>query len=280
MLILASSARSFPVAGEHEGVDLDHAGVFLHVGAVTRVHQCGERPGLGGWELQLGGEPASLVGLEADGGVDGLGEDLLRLRLGDLLDLHAARCRRDDDGPPPASVGRDAQVQFALDIHRLLDEHLVYRSALRTGLEGNEGRADKGLSDLGGLGGVVGYLHASGFAASSGVYLRFDDAPPTELGRRVAGFITRRCDEVLGYGYAIGGQELLGLVFVELHMHGPLCELARSGTRVSRAVGHDTRGAPTGAAPPPLPSFPRRREPRIPAALRGCQIPSPLRGEG
>ena len=28
------------------------------------------------------------------------------------------------------------------------------------------------------------------------------------------------------------------------------------------------------------PSFPRRREPRIPAALCGCQVPSPLRGEG
>ena len=181
-------------------------------------------------------------------GVDGLGEDLLRLRLGDLFDLHAAGCRRDDDGPPPASVGRDAQVQFALDIHRLLDEHLVYRSALRAGLEGNEGRADKGLGDLGSLGGVVGDLHASGFAASSGVYLRFDDAPAAELGRRVAGFITRRCDEVLGYGYAIGGQEFLGLIFVELHMQGPLCELARSSMRVSRAVGHDTRGAPTGAA--------------------------------
>jgi hypothetical protein len=89
-------------------------------------------------------------GCEADGGVDGLAEDLLRGVGGDLLDVHAALGGGHDGGAAGDAVEGDAEVELAGDVHALLDEQALDLLALGAGLDGDQGGAEHLLGDLDG----------------------------------------------------------------------------------------------------------------------------------
>ena len=121
------------------------------------------------------GELARLVGGEADGRVDDLLEDLLRVLGGDLLDLHAAFGRRHDDDAAGAAVDDHAEVELARDVDALLDEQALDHLALGPGLVRDELHAEDLLRRLARVGGALGDLHAAALAAAAGVDLRLDD---------------------------------------------------------------------------------------------------------
>ena len=98
-------------------------------------------------------DPAPLVRLEPESGVDRDSHDLVGGGLGDLLDVHAAGLADHDHGAARRAVRDDADVQLALYVEGLLDQHGVDGDALRAGLEGHEPSAQhpaRGLRSLGG----------------------------------------------------------------------------------------------------------------------------------
>ena len=73
---------------------------------------------------------------------------------------------------------------------------------------------------MGGGGGVIGgmdHLDAAGFAASAGVDLGFDYGAAAELLGGGAGFGGGGRHPALRHGYAVTGEYLFGLIFVQLH---------------------------------------------------------------
>ena len=81
------------------------------------------------------------------------------------------------------AVDHDAQVQLALDLQPLLDEHAADLLAFRAGLVRDQRHADHLLGELLGLVGRLGQLDAAALAAAAGVNLRLDDtmSPPRRL---------------------------------------------------------------------------------------------------
>ena len=77
--------------------------------------------------------------------------------------------------PLGGAIEDDAQVELALDLQALLDEHALHLLARRPGLVGDEVHAE---DLLGGRARLVGPLHdldAAALAAAAGVNLRLDD---------------------------------------------------------------------------------------------------------
>ena len=59
--------------------------------------------------------------------MDELLEDALGRLLGDLLDLHAAVRADHQHGPLGRAIEHDAEIELALDLQPLLDEHALRR---------------------------------------------------------------------------------------------------------------------------------------------------------
>ena len=69
--------------------------------------------------------------------------------------------------------------------------------------------------------GGVDNLDAAGLAPSSGVYLRLDDGLAAKFGGYPGGLVGRVGDPAFGYGDSIPGKDVLGLIFVNLHVGSP-----------------------------------------------------------
>ena len=89
----------------------------------------------------------------------------------------------------------DAQVQLAVDLQSLFDQHPSDLLSFRAGLMGDQRHANHLLGDLLGLIGRSSDLDASALAAAAGVNLRLDDHDiAAQTSRDVAGFCRRKCD--------------------------------------------------------------------------------------
>ena len=158
-----------------------------------------------------------MVGLEAGRGIDRDATDLLGLARRDLLDVHAAGGAADHDRSPGRAVDEHGDVQLALDGGLLFDEDAADELALGAGLRRDESHAD----DLGrgalGLVRRVGELDAAALAATAGVDLRLDDDGLADLLRDRSRVPGSRCDAAARDGDAVLGEDLLGLVLVDLH---------------------------------------------------------------
>ncbi len=73
------------------------------------------------------------------------------------------------------AVDQDAEIQLALDLEPLLDEHAADLPAFRSGLVRDQRHADQLLRELLDLVGRPGDLDAAALAAAAGVNLRLDD---------------------------------------------------------------------------------------------------------
>jgi len=160
---------------------------------------------------------ARLEALHAEDRVDRLAVNRLRIARGDLLDLHAALLRRHHDWHADAAVERDAEVQLAIDVERLFDEHLPHLAAFGAGLVRDEGHPDHLLGQVGCFVRVLRELDAAAFAAAAGVDLRLDDHASAELFRGRARVLRRVDDDAARRRDSVPPQDLFCLIFVDLH---------------------------------------------------------------
>ncbi len=101
--------------------------------------------------------------------------------------------------------------------------------------------------DGGGLGGgvsrTVSDLHSAGLAPAAGLDLRFDDDAPTEIGGDGARLVGGRGDLAGRHGDAVIGEQLLRLIFEEIHSPSSRIRDRWSGSKVEGS----RRGEPSQA---------------------------------
>ena len=175
---LGVGSEKAAVLRDDEGVDLDEGAVMFEKQVVELRHHRRRGPDLVDGDVQRVGDLAGLIRQQAEHGVDGNADDLLRRLLCHLLDVHATRLARHHDDPSGGPVDNHPDVQFALDLKRLLHEYRPDGHALRPGLVRDEVRADQRACGCSRLIGGRYELDAARLAASARVDLRLhNDAP-------------------------------------------------------------------------------------------------------
>ena len=152
---------------------------------------------------------------------------------GDFLDVHAAGRRGHERDAARVAVEQQAEVQLALDLRAGLDVDLVDRQAVARGLLGLEPLPEHALGRRGDVRGRLDHLDAARLAAATGVHLRLDhpDRTSEPLGG-VDGLFWRGGDETRRHRDAVAGEQLLGLVFVEVHGLGRAMDEARQFNKI------------------------------------------------
>lgn len=222
--------------GHEEGVDLDHGAILFPVELVEfgdeRHALLKELTG----EAEAEGDLAGLEGLQADGRVDVDLEDFLGVRVGDVFDFHAAFGRSDDHGLRGGAVEEDGEVVLVIAPVGALAEVRGFGEVdgldLAAGLArlgGHERVAEHRLGVRDGLflGGRE--LHAALEAVGEGALaaaarvdlgLHHDAARGVELGDGRVELADGRHRDAFRHRDAELLEELLGLVFVNVHERG------------------------------------------------------------
>jgi hypothetical protein len=222
---------------DHQRVDLQHRRIERREGAVAGQDGLGRLFDLGALEAQREGDLASLKGLHADGGLDRLADDALRLARRDLLDFHAARRGRDDHHPFGFSVEHEAQIDLLGDGGRLLDIEAIDGLSLRPGLVGDQSLAQQLRCRVPHLVRVAAELDPAGLAAGPGVNLSLDDpALAADLLSPVAGLLGTVGQAAARHRDAEPRQELLGLIFMNIHRPSPTANRPPVSTFLRREV--------------------------------------------
>ena len=206
------------VLGDDQRVDLEHGRVVVAEGAVAAQDRLHRVLDLLDVQAELEGDLARLEVLHADGGLDDHGDERVGLLLGDRLDLHAALLRGEHADALLLPVENEAEVELFFERVGDLDVDALDGLALGARLVRDERPAEHALGGLAHL--VVGLaeLDAAGLAARAGVDLRLDHPfPAAELGGGVDRLLGRVGDGAPRQADAGLGQELLGLVLVDIH---------------------------------------------------------------
>src|SRR5207244_11349104 len=219
---LRVESQHAPVGRDDQRVELGERAVL---GAVAGEEVLGEgaaRLLLLPREAEPERQAPGLEGLEAEGGVRPLAQDLLRRPRRDLLDLHPPGLARHDDLGRSRPVERDRQIELRSDGRRFLDEDAADLDALRRRLRGPEPHAQELLR--GRLGGrrALRELDAAGLAAPPRVHLRLHHDPAAERPCDLVRPLRAVGDVAPGHRHAELAEQGLGLVFVNLHEAGAL----------------------------------------------------------
>ena len=221
-----------PVLGDDQRVDLDQRRVGRAERFPYRGHELGRGGNLWPLEPERKREVASLVRHQPDGGIDVLLENPVGRLFRDLLDLDAALGTGHQHGHLRGAVDDDAEVELALDLEPLLDQHPRHLLTARAGLVGDQVHADDLLGCRTRLVRVLDDLDAATLAAAARVNLRLDhrDAAAEPLGhaRRVRGGLHHLAG---GHGHAVLRQDRLRLILVNLHMDAALVPMPSSARR-------------------------------------------------
>ena len=206
------------LVGDDQRVDLDQARVALEIELVERAGDDLELGDLRAFEAETVGERAAVRTLQARRGMNLDADDLLGGLRCDLLDVHAARGRGDEGDAAGVAIEQHAQVQLAGDLRARLDVDLVDRQALGTRLLGREALAQHPRRGRRNVVQRPCELDAARLAAAARVHLRLDHPDAAAEATGCVGSL-RGCrgDEARGHRDAVAGEELLGLVFVEVH---------------------------------------------------------------
>jgi hypothetical protein len=214
------------VGGGDEGVDLHHRAVLLQIHAVE--------PGDDGGHLLLlrlvgeteaEGELTLVKGLEAGGGIDEDFDDLLGGLGGHFLDVHSALGGSDEDELAGGPIEGEGEVILLRDVAGGGEVNRLDLAAGGAGLVRDEGVAEhaggEGLRFRVGGGDLHPALEAVGEGALApsagmdlGLHHNFAFRQVGEGGVKL-GFAQRRGPGL--HRDAIGGEEFLGLVLVDVH---------------------------------------------------------------
>src|SRR5690606_19031033 len=215
---LGIERQELAVAGDHERIDLDQAGVEAGEGLVDAAQELDRGADLLALEAQPECEATRVERLQARHRIDRDGEDLFGRLCRDLFDLDAALGRghqRDAAGRP---VHQHAEVQLACDVAPLLDIDAADLLPLGTGLVRDEVHADHRLGSLAHLFDRFDHLDAAALAASACVDLRLDDPDrPVELFRLLHGLFGSVGDAAARHRHPELGEQGLALILVNVH---------------------------------------------------------------
>ena len=155
---------------------------------------------------------------EADGRIDMLLEDPIRLLFRDLLDVHPALRADHQHRAAGRPVENHAEIELPGDLEPFLDEDPAHDASFRAGLMGDERHAQDLLRERLGLVRLLRDFDAAALAAPAGVNLGLDDdRPASETARDSCGLFGRVGDFTARDRYAILRQDLLRLILVNLH---------------------------------------------------------------
>ena len=254
------------VRGDGQRIDLHERAVALQIQIPHRGEELHGLIGQRTAQTERCGDFAALVGLQTERGVHELLENLLRGLFGHFFDVHAAFRGGDDGVAAAGAVKQDGEVVFLRNIDRFGDEHFAHQLALRAGLVRHERLAEHFARDLLRLLRGVHDVHAAfeaifegALAAAAGMNLGLHhEARAADLARGFACLLGRAGDDAFGGGDAEFIKQLLGLVFVDVHV-----------------------GAGKGAATVEMPSEASRRIPTafhasaqiVPEAAEGFVLP-------
>ena len=204
--------------GDDQRIDLHQCGVEVAERLVHRHQQAHELVHLALLEVELEGDVARLERAHRRCRRQRQADDLVGMLLGDLFDVHAAFGRGDDGDAAGRAVDQLRDIELARDVAALLDIDLLDLFALRAGLVGDQAAAQHLVGAGDHLLHGAADLDAAGLAAAAGMDLglHHPDRTVQLLGDglglgRVVGDVAAR------HRHAIAPQQLLGLIFVDIH---------------------------------------------------------------
>ncbi len=146
------------------------------------------------------------------------GENFFGSLVGDFLDIHAALGARDHGNGPRLSIDEHPEIKLASDVARLLYIYAAHDAAFGPRLMRHQRLAEQLGREIAHVGRDSVQLDAARFAATARMDLRLDDslrlAERRERSRR---FVGRGRELPLGNGNAEAPENLLGLIFVDVH---------------------------------------------------------------
>ena len=236
---LAVERHHLAALGDHQRVDLEQRAILAEEALVERVHQLGE--GLHRVLLAQSEREGDLPHLERcqpEQRIDVRRDDLLGMGGSHFLDLHAALGRGDDRDATLGAIDQHGQVELARDVEPLLDVQPPDLLPLGAGLLGHELHAEHLRRRRDGRSHALAHLDPAALATPAGVDLGFDDhdllaSALEELLGDGLHLVQREGGLALGNGCAVAREQLLGLVFVQLHdrklpYHGGRCGWSRA----------------------------------------------------
>ncbi len=239
---LGIEGQNVPGRGGHKWVDLNLGTILLPEKGVELGYQLDALLEGISLKLQTKGDLSGLVGPDAQGRIDQDLEDFLRRLLGHLLDIHTPLGRGNDDGLGSRPVHQNGQVVFLFDVGRLVE---VNRAHFLTGIAGLLGNEDVAEHSLGLRLGVLRGGHdvdpsleailEGSLASSAGMNLGFDHdgLVRRQGGDRLIELLRGLGDRPIGHGHSGVCEELLGLVFVNVHFRKKSCRLTGKCTQSS-----------------------------------------------
>ena len=196
------------VLEEDQRVDLDEGRVPLDRELVhLPEHVARPFPRL---DRQRADELAHVVRPEAEQRIDVDAAEGLGSRTGELLDVHPALGGHHREVVTTGAIEQERRVELSRDRQQLLDEDARHGEPLERG-------ADHPVGGRGGRLRRLAQLHPAALAAAADLHLDLDDRPTAELLRRRGGLVPAECDEPPGRRDALGAEQVLAHVLVEIH---------------------------------------------------------------
>ena len=210
------------VLRDHEGINLGERGVRRFEGPVEAREEPARLVYPRAVEVQPEGELTRLERLEADGGVDELLQDFLRMFGRDHFDFDAALGRRHEHGASARAVNDQTQVELAVDFKAFFDQHAPYHAPLGASLMRDQRHAEHLRGQFFRFLGAAGQFHATALASTARVDLGLDHDssvtfPAMQTFRHATSFVGLRDHLAARHRDPVARQDLLGLVFVDFH---------------------------------------------------------------
>jgi len=134
-----------------------------------------------------------------------------------FFNLHAARFRRHKDVLPRLAVEHNAQIEFALNRQRLLNQQPLHQPAFRSRLVRHQRHAENLLRHLDRFRRVFRDFHAAALAASTRMDLRFHHYAAADLLRRGLAFLYCIGDFAAGHRHVVFGENRFRLILMNFH---------------------------------------------------------------
>ncbi len=150
------------------------------------------------------------------------------------------RCRGNHANALGLTVEHIAEIELALERLGDLDIDPLHGLAFRPGLDGDQAPAEHLLRRLANL--VIGpaELDAAGLATRAGMDLGLDrPMPAAELGRGIDRLVGAEGDGALRHRHAELREQILRLIFVDVHLYLPFVFLTGPGSRASAQLALD-----------------------------------------
>ena len=137
--------------------------------------------------------------------------------LGDFLNIHATRRGNEETVAAYRPVQGDGEIEFPAGFQGLFDKDDAYRQAFRTGLYRGQSISEQAPYSIAEFREILHRPDSAGFSPSSTVDLGLNHAGEAQFFRGPFSLAHACCRAPARDGDAVGTQDSLGLVFVNVH---------------------------------------------------------------